>query len=417
MRAVSFDVSVPRFLLAKSIGRVSDAVLYGALSGVSLREVEEPALPGPRWVRLETILGGICGTDIANLTYAASPALEPFGSFPAVIGHEVLARVVEVGSEVRGIETGQRVVVDPMISCLVRGLARGEWCSSCATGLPSTCENAGESGLQTVAGKPLARGLMIGYHRSLPGGWGERLVAHESQLHAVPDVLSDRAAVLIEPLAIAVHAVLSSAPRAEEPVLVIGSGPIALATVWALRATGFRGEVVAQTKRRHEAQLARALGASAVVTPGAEARQALVDTGAQAYLPIVGPEVYAGGGFPLILDCVGSKDSVIQALRFASARGRVVMLGCAAQISRLDFTLLWARELDVRGFIGYGTEHFRDGARHTFQITQEFLTESSAPVEHMITHVFPLSQYRDALRAATNRAASGSVKVLLAPVD
>ena len=415
MRAVTFDVSVPRYLLAKSFGRLSDTVLYGAPSGVSLRDVKESPLPGPRWVRLETVLAGICGSDIGNLSYSASPAMEPFGSFPAVIGHEILARVLEVGRDVRGLEPGQRVAVDPMISCAARGWGRAEWCASCMGGLPSTCENAGEEGPQTVAGEPMAPGLTIGYHRSLPGGWGERLIAHESQLHPLPDELSDRTAVLIEPLSIGVHAVLNCPPGEGEPVLVIGSGPIALATVWALRALGFKGEVVAQTKRSHEAESARALGASSVVAPGSEARAALVKTGAQAYMPIVGPEVYSGGGFPLVYDCVGSSSSIAQALRFASSRGRIVLLGCAAQIPRLDLTFLWARELDVKGFVGYGRELWRDGESHTFEITMRLLIESTASVERMITHVFPLSQYRDALVAASNRKASRSVKVLLDP--
>ena len=76
----------------------------------------------------------------------------------------------------------------------------------------------------------MAPGLTIGYHRSLPGGWGERLIAHESQLYPLPDQLPDRTAVLIEPLSIGVHAVLNCPPKEGEPALVIGSGPIALAT-------------------------------------------------------------------------------------------------------------------------------------------------------------------------------------------
>jgi threonine dehydrogenase-like Zn-dependent dehydrogenase len=198
-------------------------------------------------------------------------------------------------------------------------------------------------------------------------------------------------------------------------VLVIGSGPIALASVWALRANGFPGEIVAQTKRRHEAVMARAMGASTVVAPGDEARGALIETGAQAYMPIVGPEVYSGGGFPLIYDCVGSKESLAQALRYAAPRARIVLLGCAAQLARIDLTFLWSRELDVKGFVGYGTERWRDGTPHTFDVTQRLLVESGAPVELMVTHVFPLGQYRDALRAAANRRSSGSVKVLLDP--
>jgi L-iditol 2-dehydrogenase len=140
-----------------------------------------------------------------------------------------------------------------------------------------------------------------------------------------------------------------------------------------------------------------------------------VDTGAQAYMPIVGDEVYAGGGFPLIFDCVGSGETLSQAMRFASPRGRIVMLGCAAEIKKLDLTFVWAHELDVKGFVGYGREAWRDGHAHTFRVTHDLLVETGAPVSDAVTHVFPLRQYRDALSTAANRRRTGSIKVLLDP--
>jgi threonine dehydrogenase-like Zn-dependent dehydrogenase len=227
--------------------------------------------------------------------------------------------------------------------------------------------------------------------------------------------MDDRTAVLIEPLAVGMHAVLQMRPFDAGPVLVIGSGPIALGTIWSLRAAGYEGEIVAQIKRGHEADIARALGASSIVAPGDEARQALVDTGAQAYMPIVGDEVFAGGGFPVIYDCVGSSQTIKQCLRFAAPRARVVMLGCAAELKKLDLTFLWARELEMKGFVGYSIEDWQGGRAHTFQITHDLLVETQAPVSEMVTHVFPLAEYRDALSTAANRRRTGSIKVLLDP--
>lgn len=416
MRAVTFDVSVPRFLLAKTLGRVTERAFYGRLSGLAVGDVDLPPLPGPRWARLEVVLAGICGSDVGNLTYSSSPAMEPFGSFPAVLGHEILARVVEVGPGVRRVEPGQRVTVDPFLSCEVRGWQAEQWCRSCRAGLHATCEQAGEEGPTLVAGEAMAPGTTQGYHRSLPGGWAEQIIAHETQLFPVADVLSDKAAVQMEPLAVGMHAVLNAPPAdPSEPVLVLGSGPIALATVWALRATGFVGEIFAQTKRKHEGAMARALGASQVIRPGDQAREALIGTGAQAYMPIIGDEVYAGGGFPLIFDCVGSGQTLGQALRFASPRGRIVMLGCAAEIPKLDLTFTWAHELRIQGFVGYGAETFRGATRHTFEVAHDLLVETGAPVDQMVTHVFPLSQVRAALSAAGNRRRSESMKVVLDP--
>lgn len=415
MKGVTFNVSVPHFLLAKTAGRISDSALYGLLSGVKMSDLPEPQLPGPDWVEIEVVAGGICGSDISNLTYSASPAMEPFGSFPAVLGHEILGRVKSVGTNVSKVSQGQRVTVDPMISCTTRGYPPEDPCSSCSEGLHCTCERAGEDGVTLIGDEPLSRGLTIGYHRDLPGGWGQTVLAHESQVFPVDDALSDNAAVLLEPLSIALHAVLRTPPEGEEPAFVIGSGTIALATIWALRATGFQGPILAQAKREHEQKLARTLGATDVVAPGFEARDALIDTGASAYMPVVGPEVFSGGGFPLIYDCVGNQGSLAQSLGFASPRGRIVVIGCVAEFKKLDLTFVWARELRIRGAVGYGLETWRGERRHTFEIAHDLLLETGAPVQNMVTHAYPLDQYRDALRAAANHRKSGAVKVVLQP--
>jgi L-iditol 2-dehydrogenase len=415
MKGVTFKVSVPHFLLAKTAGRVMDSAFFGLLSGVKMSDLPEPELPGPDWIEIEVIAGGICGSDISNLTYSASPAMEPFSSFPAVLGHEILGRVKSVGNSVSKVSQGQRVTMDPMISCTTRGYPPEDPCPSCSEGLHCTCERAGEEGITLIGGRPLSRGLTIGYHRDLPGGWGQTVLAHESQVFPVDDMLPDNAAVLLEPLSIALHAVLRSPPRSQEPTFVIGSGTIALATIWALRATGFQGPILAQAKREHEQKLARTLGASDVVAPGPEARQALIDSGASAYMPVVGPEVYSGGGFPLIYDCVGNRSSIAQTLAFASPRGRIVVIGCVAEFKKLDLTFVWARELRIRGAVGYGQETWRGERRHTFEIAHDLLLESGVPVQDMVTHVYPLDQYRDALRVAANHHKSGAVKVVLQP--
>ena len=127
LKAVQFNVTVPGYLLAKSLGRVTDSAVYGGLSGVGMVQKDLPPLPGPKWVRVDVMLGGICGSDLGNISFKSSPAMEPFGSFPAVLGHEILGRVVEVGPEVDPGLIGQRVVVDPMIHCDVRGHAPEAW--------------------------------------------------------------------------------------------------------------------------------------------------------------------------------------------------------------------------------------------------------------------------------------------------
>ena len=146
MRAIEFHVGAPRYLLARSLGRVSESATFGLLSGLRLHERPAPEAPGPAWARLRVLGCGICGSDIGNLTYASSPIMEPFGSFPAVLGHEILAEVESVGSEVTRVEPGQRVAVDPMLSCDVRGFTSDKRCRSCREGRPRHLRDGGRGG-------------------------------------------------------------------------------------------------------------------------------------------------------------------------------------------------------------------------------------------------------------------------------
>ena len=93
------------------------------------------------------------------------------------------------------------------------------------------------------------------------------------------------------------------------------------------------------------------------------------------------------------------------------------MLGCAAEIKKLDLTFVWARELRVHGYVCYGLEDWRGDRVHTFQITHDMLLETGAPVERMVTHDYPLAQYEEALSAAANRRRTGSIKVVLDPTS
>lgn len=420
MRALRFSLTISNYLLGRGLDAITDAAFVGKLSGLRLVDGEPPVLPGPRWARLEVLAAGVCGTDLSTLAYETSPVMEPLASFPAVMGHEIVARVLEVGEAVEGLGEGDLVVVDPMISCKVRGFDGDNLCPSCAMGRPSTCARAAAPGGPRFEGRSMAPGLSIGFHRDLFGGWSEEMVAHQSQLHQVDLMYSPLQAVLIEPLSVAVHAVLGvrdALEAPEGPVLVIGSGPVALATIWALRAMGYDGELLAQVKRPGESELALSLGASAVAKPGVEARGALLRTGARAIKPMIGDEVFHGGGYGVIFDAVGHAASLEQSLRFAGARGTVVLLGCAGELSRLDLSFLWSRELQVRGFVGYGRERWEGEELHTFELTQRLMGQTRKVLDSLVTHQYGLDEYREALLAARDRRHSGAMKVVFRPSD
>lgn len=384
-------------------GRRLPAMTGGWMPWLGLTSYPIPSLPGPDWVRIRPTLAGICGSDTSLLTGRASPILSPFASFPAILGHEVVGVVEEAGPD-SGVADGERVVVDPIISCFVRGL---EPCEACRDGLPALCRHAADGSLSP--------GMLIGYCRDLPGAWSEAMLAHASQLYRVPEAVSDEAAVLVEPIACSLHAVLAAPPEAGERVLVVGGGTIGLGVVASMRMLHRAADVTAVVRHPRQAALAERFGASRVVLDrrGRGAQRAAVEvTGAHPHRPIVGRDVLTGG-FDLVFDAVGSRASIDAGLRVVAPRGRLVLLGTAGELEHLDLTLVWARELRIIGTYVYGREASLPGTPHTFDDLLDRLARDDAPpVGDLVTHRFGLDGWRDALAAATGRGRHASVKVV-----
>jgi threonine dehydrogenase-like Zn-dependent dehydrogenase len=241
------------------------------------------------------------------------------------------------------------------------------------------------------------------------------MLVHRSQLHPIPDTLRDEVGVLLEPLAIVLHAVLQDPPSTEERMLVIGGGTIGLGAVAALRMIGASGDLTCIVRHPFQARLAERLGATRAVVDregDAAIRQAVETTGAIAHHPLVGGSVLTGG-FERVYDCVGSGASLRAALGAAGPRGRIVLIGTAFEVKRLDLTLAWARELRISGSYLYGREASLPGQPHTFDHLMKLLAEhAELPVGELVTHRFPLANWREAIRAATGRGRHASVKVV-----
>jgi L-iditol 2-dehydrogenase len=379
----------------------------GWMPWLELTRAEPKPLPDRDWVRIRPRLSGICGTDIALLTGHSSPVLTPFAAFPAVLGHEVVGEVIEAGEEAaRAWHPGDRVVVDPVISCAMRGL---EPCAQCGRGMPCLC-------LRQADGR-LGPGILMGFTAGLPGAWSDELVAHVSQLYRVPDEVPDRAAVLVEPFSVSLHAVLSADPQPGERVLVVGAGTIGLGAVAGMALLAEKSELTVLARHPAQESRARRLGATRVVRErgAASADVALAEAaGARLHHPITGPPV-ASGGFDVILDCVGSGASLDLALRFTGPGGRIVIVGGPTVIRSLDWTLVWTRELRLMGSFVYGREAGVPGEPHTFELALRLLAEHpDLPIAELVTHRFPLSRWRQAIRVSLERR-SGAAKVVLVP--
>jgi threonine dehydrogenase-like Zn-dependent dehydrogenase len=276
-------------------------------------------------------------------------------------------------------------------------------CPSCQRNEPGLCTNTTEGSLSP--------GMLVGFCKDIPGGWAEEMVVHRSQLYAIPDEIPDRTAVLIEPFSVAVHAVLRNPPPDDAKVLIIGSGTIGLLVLAALRMLGKHCDVTILSRHKRQTELAEQFGATRVLK-GKSAGDAAKDvTGARAYRLIMGGHSYAGG-FDWIYDCVGSRKSVDESLRTAGPRAQVVMVGCAGEMSKLDLTYVWARELTITGCYVYGKEPSMDGAPHSFDVAIDLLRrQPDFGLGGMVTHVIPLSDWKNGFRTVLNRKGSGAIKV------
>jgi threonine dehydrogenase-like Zn-dependent dehydrogenase len=396
MLAVELFRSVPRYLAARAVGERMTGLLAGPLAPLRLVNRDEPELPGDGWARVRPRLAGICGSDLATIAGQVSFYFSPLVSMPFVPGHEVVG---ELYDSLGDLPAGTRVVLEPVLSCAARGL---EPCASCQAGLTSRCDRV------TVG--HIAPGLQTGYCADTGGGWGAMLVAHRSQLHPVPDSLSDRQAVLVEPLACAIHCVLRARPEPGASVLVVGAGTVGLLSILALREFTSAGRIVVAAKHPRQRELARALGATDVVDPRDAVTALRRATRAFRLAPERGAP-YLLGGVDAALDCVGSRSSLDLALRTTRAGGRVVLAGIPSRGA--DLAPVWFRELEVTGAYATGTELTENGPARAFDLAIDLAGQAS--MGEMVGAEYPLSRWREALDHAFASGRLGTVKVAFDP--
>lgn len=397
MRALVFERKPVRYAAAMAAGRLAP----GAGAGVGplrLRDVDEPELPGPGWVRIAPRLSGICGSDLSTIDGTSSRYFEPIVSFPFTPGHEVVADRLDGGA----LDGSRRVVLEPVLGCVARNVDPP--CDACRQGDLGRCER--------IAFGDLAPGLQTGFCCDTGGGWSTVMVAHESQLHDVPADMSDEAAVMVEPTACAVHAALAADVAAGDTVVVLGAGTLGLLTIAALRHLTPVGTIIAVAKHDVQRAAARRLGADVVCGPSEVRRAVRRVTGTMAIGPGSGPEGPIGrltGGADGVLDCVGSESSVADALDVVRPGGQVTLVGMAGSV-RLDLTGLWQRELRLAGAYAYGTEALADGERRrTFDLAFDLVRD--AELERLVSITYPLARYRDAVGHAAGAGPRGAIKV------
>ena len=398
MRAIYVDKDIPRMLLVKALKPLWPGVVFSRLSSARFADIGEPELPGPRWVRVRNLMCGICGSDLSLLQVEADPHIAPAalpGNQRFYLGHEVVSVVTEVGPGVTRFQPGDRVIMDTRFqgaNCLSQEIEPP--CRHCQEGNYQLCENASAG---------------VG-PRGVGGGWGDGYTAHETELYPVPPDLSDEQAMMVEPLSVGVRAVLRRPPEPNAKILVVGAGIIGLTTVQAVRALAPDVHISVIARYPHQAEMATRLGADRIIGRDEDPFEAAAAiTGAKRYEGMFGNRMLLGG-FDVIYDCVGSAKTTTDSLRMARAGGAVVMVGIKFAPLKVDLTPVWYQEVDLIGTYAHGTEIWQGRPIHTYDLTIDLLRQGKLEAESLITHRFPLEQWRDAIRTAQDKS-TGAIKV------
>jgi len=389
MTALEFRLSIPRYLISKGLSTLFPHRLFPKASCLHLTQVPTPILPSPDWVHVKVEACGICGSDLNALRGNESYSMEPYSSFPAIMGHEIIGRT----------EDGTRVAVENILPCCTRDIVPP--CRHCADGDYNLCGHF-------IDGK-VAPGVCIGFTRGLGGGFSEHVVAHKSQLFPIPDSLPLHSAVLVDSLASAMQPVATHAPKNTDTVLVIGAGIIGLNTIQCLRAIGFTGTILAVARHVFQANWAKKLGATHIIKN--IYNDVAQHTHARVLKPIMGPPVLEGG-VDLVFDCVGSSQTVDSALRVTRKRGKVVLVGTAGTL-KMDASPIWFKEIVLTGSAMFGQTTIQEKRQRTYQHVIDMLSDGRLSGNGLVTHEFPVTDYVAAFDAALNKVRHKSVKVVL----
>jgi L-iditol 2-dehydrogenase len=332
------------------------AVLHGP--GEVVIEERPVPRPGPAEVVVRVRSVGVCGSDTHYYDHGR------IGSFvveaPLVLGHEAAGEVTELGPGVTRLTVGQRVSVEPGVPDLT--------CEQCLAGRYNLCPD-----MRFFATPPI------------DGAFAEYVVVHEAFAHPVPEIISDDAAALLEPLSVGIWACTKARVSAGDRVLITGAGPIGLVSVQAALAFGAT-EVIVSDVNPARLALAKDLGATEVV----DARETTLS------------------GLPrppgVLLECSGHAPAISDAIRALDRAGRAVLVGMGGDEVPLPVSVVQERELQLTGTFRYAG---------TWPTAIALVASGRIDLDRLVTGTYRLDQAEDALTAG--RRDQRTVKVVIRP--
>lgn len=312
---------------------------------ISFREIPVP-VAGPEQILVKTKRIGICGSDIH--VYHGK---HPYTSYPVTQGHEISGEIAAVGSAVTGFSVGQRVTIEPQVACGT--------CYNCRHGRYNICEQLKVMGFQTT------------------GAASEYFSIDQKRVDLLPDNVDDDQGAMVEPAAVAVHAVRRSGPLKGQKVVVLGAGPIGNLVAQAAKAVG-AAQVMITDVSDFRLAIAKDCGTEFTVNTGT------VDLGAAI------EEHFGADRADVIYDCAGNDITMGQAIRFARKGSTIILVAVYAGTAHVDLAMLNDHELDLNTTMMYTRADFTEAI--------QFIAEGAIRLHPLISRHFAFADFLDAYR-------------------
>jgi NADPH2:quinone reductase len=331
------------------------AVVVEKPGAVEVRDVPAP-VAGPKDVVIQVGACGICGTDIHIIDGEFPPT-----TYPIIIGHEFGGTVVAAGQEVVGIKVGDRVGVDPTLSC-------GE-CYFCQRGQGNLCERWNAVG--------------VGAH---PGGFAECVAVPERCVYPIPDSMSFADAALIEPVSCVIHGFHLLQPKPGDSYLIYGAGPMGLQNAQVARFNG-AGVVAIVDINPSRREIARSFGFEVIGSSLDEVRH-------------VAPR-----GFDNVIEATGKTKVAEMAIDAVIRRGKLLLFGVCppGEKAAYDVFRIYNEEISIIGTMA---------VLHSYGPAIDVIAAGAVDTQRMVTHTLPLERFDEAI--ALVRAGEG-LKVQIDP--
>lgn len=377
---------------------------------VALRDIPDATPLRPDWVVVRPRLVGICGSDSKQILLdfgenEADNAMSAFCSFPQVMGHEVVGEVVELGPAATGIDVGTRVVLNPWLSCVPRGVT--PVCPACEAGDFSLCWSFADGSISV--------GIHTGVSSDATGGYAELMPAHPSMLFPVPDALTDEQAVTADPFAVSLHSITRHPPPPGGKVLVYGAGSLGQCAIAILRALHPDVDVAVVARFDAQQRLAEKMGASVVVPSDDRLRiieELTAWSGGRLRQPMQGLPMAHPGGIDVVYDTVGKPETFEVGVRLLKARGTLVKSGVHGS-DRWEWSPLYFKEISWVGSNAFGVEEVEGVRKHGIEHHLDLVAAGRVDLTPMLTHSFRLEQWLDAFATIADQGTTGAIKVTI----